>query len=453
MKKKKWIEKLGFKIVTKYALDKRFLRFSKEQKILEELGTLNSSVENVELLYREYLGRKVVFFLLGGIILLIFGVGILFLSNENQEIVENTILRNEYGGLEKGVTLIAKSEGLEEEITFSIEPQHYAKEQLDNMAEEVYSYLETNVLPQMDSKEDYYLVRENMNFPVEITGYPFSIMWECSNYNVLNQDGSIVEGDWEKGEEVIVTAKLSCYEYQWEREYLLLVFPLELSWEKSFSKEVMESIEEQDKATTQSSEFVLPEEVNGHRITYEKAKNKTYIFLLFLLAAGLFLTSFLMDNRLSQQMENRNRELLCDYAKLVSKLSLYLGAGLSLRIALIKIVESSDKSRFYVRELERMVHEMENGVSENKVMEGLSERCRLPCYIKLSVLINQNLCKGNNRLCEQLRIEADNAFEERKNLARKYGEEAGTKLLFPMVLMLVVVMIIIMYPAFVSFTA
>ena len=47
--------------------------------------------------------------------------------------------------------------------------------------------------------------------------------------------------------------------------------------------------------------------------------------------------------------------------------------------------------------------------------------------------------------------EATEAFEERKNRAKELGEEAGTKLLFPMLMMLLVVLIIVMVPAFISF--
>ena len=50
-----------------------------------------------------------------------------------------------------------------------------------------------------------------------------------------------------------------------------------------------------------------------------------------------------------------------------------------------------------------------------------------------------------------LKIETQDAFEERKNQAKRYGEEAGTKLLIPMIMILLVVMVIIMYPALVNF--
>jgi hypothetical protein len=43
------------------------------------------------------------------------------------------------------------------------------------------------------------------------------------------------------------------------------------------------------------------------------------------------------------------------------------------------------------------------------------------------------------------------AFEERKETAKRLGEEAGTKLLIPMMIMLVLVLVIIMVPAFQAF--
>ena len=43
------------------------------------------------------------------------------------------------------------------------------------------------------------------------------------------------------------------------------------------------------------------------------------------------------------------------------------------------------------------------------------------------------------------------ALEARKNLALKRGEEAQTKLLLPMFLMLGIVLVILLVPAFLSF--
>ena len=51
---------------------------------------------------------------------------------------------------------------------------------------------------------------------------------------------------------------------------------------------------------------------------------------------------------------------------------------------------------------------------------------------------------------DKLEEEAERVFLERKNTARKLGEEASTKLLIPMMLMLMVVMGIVIVPAFLS---
>jgi hypothetical protein len=71
-------------------------------------------------------------------------------------------------------------------------------------------------------------------------------------------------------------------------------------------------------------------------------------------------------------------------------------------------------------------------------------------YVRLSNLLLQNLKRGNSSFPERLREEAYKAGEERLQQSRRLGEEAGTRLLVPMVMMLGVVMLLIMFPAFSS---
>jgi hypothetical protein len=60
------------------------------------------------------------------------------------------------------------------------------------------------------------------------------------------------------------------------------------------------------------------------------------------------------------------------------------------------------------------------------------------------------LRKGTKGLTGLLNIEAIQAYEERKIRAKRLGEEAGTKLLLPMFLMLTVVLVIVIMPAFLA---
>ena len=60
----------------------------------------------------------------------------------------------------------------------------------------------------------------------------------------------------------------------------------------------------------------------------------------------------------------------------------------------------------------------------------------------------QNLRKGSSKLGELLTQESEQAFREQINTYRKLGEEASTKLLVPMVMLLALIMVMIMLPAF-----
>ena len=70
--------------------------------------------------------------------------------------------------------------------------------------------------------------------------------------------------------------------------------------------------------------------------------------------------------------------------------------------------------------------------------------------MKFSTLITQNLRKGTSDMLRILEYEAVDVMNEKKENARILGEEASTKLLFPMMIMMVEVFAIIIYAAFQS---
>jgi 1,4-dihydroxy-2-naphthoate octaprenyltransferase len=71
-------------------------------------------------------------------------------------------------------------------------------------------------------------------------------------------------------------------------------------------------------------------------------------------------------------------------------------------------------------------------------------------YLKLSGLLEQNRRTGTKNLRDIFQTEMADALEQRKNLALRLGEEAGTRLLIPLFLMLGIVMVMIMVPAMMS---
>ena len=146
---------------------------------------------------------------------------------------------------------------------------------------------------------------------------------------------------------------------------------------------------------------------------------------------------------------------MLDYPDLMWKMTMLLGAGLTIKGTFQRMAKQyyrdRRKLRYVYEEVLYTCREMESGVSEAEAYERFGRRCGLPEYIQLGSVLSQNLKKGARGLTALLEEEALSSMTERKNNARKLGEKAGTKLLFPMILMLGIVMVILMVPAFLAF--
>lgn len=96
------------------------------------------------------------------------------------------------------------------------------------------------------------------------------------------------------------------------------------------------------------------------------------------------------------------------------------------------------------------LREMNYGISELKAYENFGKRCASQNYIRFSSLLIQQVKRGARGMNQLLMQEVMASEILRKENARKCAEEAGTKLLFPMVLLMAVVFAVLMIPAFLS---
>ena len=113
--------------------------------------------------------------------------------------------------------------------------------------------------------------------------------------------------------------------------------------------------------------------------------------------------------------------------------------------------KENGKERAAYEEIRTTCYEMDSGISEAEAYRRFGEPSGQVKYKTLATLLIQNLQKGSRHLSDLLEKESVEAWEERKRKARGLGEAAATKLLLPMVLMLLVVMAVIMLPAGLSF--
>jgi len=294
----------------------------------------------------------------------------------------------------------------------------------------------------------------------KIPNTSISVQWSLDEDGIILEDGSIdKEKLLEDEKEIKISAILVYQEWKEECSFILKVIPDKKTKEDKFWESWKQSLSELEEKTKKEAYLSLPQAVDGVGVYYkEEEKSKSFMFLI-LAIIGSLLAMLQLDENLKKEEKKREEGLLLDYPCLVNKFVLLLGAGMTISGAFEKISQeySKDKQRkgakikYAYEEMLITQKEILNGTSEVKAYERYGKRIKRLEYLKFSTLISQNLRKGSDRILELLEVEAIEAFDKRKEYAKKQGEEAGTKLLIPMMLMLILVMGIIIIPAFLSF--
>ena len=298
-----------------------------------------------------------------------------------------------------------------EKMKVQISEKKYAKEEIGEQLSKAAEELPAQILGENKSLDE---VRSDLNLIMEIPHTGISVSWELDNYEVMNSRGVLKQEKLtEEGTLVKLTAVLRYDEEKMSCEFYAHLFSTPLSKKEAFGILLLGGV------------------MIVFQFTAEKQKQK-------------------------EQRKKEIRQMQFDYPQLINKFSLYIGAGMTVRRAWIQIVKEYDKEKHYLgertvyEEMRYTMNELKNGRPESECYEAFGRRCESPVYRKFGMLLSQNLRKGTKGLTNLLQREAQEAFEERKNMAKKLGEEAGTKLMIPLFLMLAVVFVIVTVPAFLT---
>ena len=286
---------------------------------------------------------------------------------------------------------------------------------------------------------------------------PFRISWESSNYDVVGSDGTVRNDDLSEDVVVTLTAGLSYLEYRFYTTLNVVVKPRVYTAEELEMIEIEKALAAQQEASSDRHALYLPKQVVGmDQIHWEEEPYMDWVWVLMLTGLAAIAIYVTKGTEIEKQRKEREVQLAMDYCELINKLTLYMNAGMTLRNIFFKLMTEYEKhsgirKQYLYEEITMTCHEMQTGVAETDAYENFGKRCGLRQYVRLTALLNQNMKKGSNNLLVSLQQESRDAFETRKNMARRLGEEAGTKVLGPMMLMLGVVLVMIMIPAYLSF--
>lgn len=444
------------------AAEKVFIRFVVKDKSGKWFSA--QVKENMERLYpfsqkektKDFYIQKIRISMLIGVSGILLAMILLVSEMINPIVKDNQIYRQSYNGnMQKIPVRVTLDDGKEHELILEVNERIYSKENLEKLYQTAIKELEKVICGENDSLDH---VDRDLCLVSEISGYPFQIEWESLNYRYIDMEGKLRKE--EIPSEGVTAGLKAIFTYEdFRAEYLFYVqiYPEILPTEKVEEQKILESVQRTEEKSREQELLLLPTELEGRKLKWESVKSKTWITIFFLTICAVFSVYFLKDEDLKKEKKKRNNQMCLVYPEIVSKLSIYLEAGMTIRKAWEKICadyeirKSNGKRNYAYEEMQIAGQEMKSGIPEMSAYERFGKRCGIQLYSKFSALLTQNLRKGSTKLGPLLKEESRLAFEERKNAARKAGEEAGTKLLLPMMMMLCVVMLMILLPAFMTF--
>lgn len=369
---------------------------------------------------------------------------------------ENRILRQGYGEGTRKVSVEAWTDGKKQyEMDVTVRERRYSEEQLKKLYEEAREELEKAILGGNRSLDH---VETNLMLVEELPDYPFHLEWESGDYSLIDGTGMLQKAAIpENGAQAALKAIFLYEDFRAEYLFYIQIYPETLTEKEQKERRILEAVERAEEESREEEALVLPVESDGEKLHWQGRHHTMWLLIFPGAVCVAAVVYFLKDEDLKKEIKRREEQMLLSYPEVVSKLSVYLGAGMTLKGAWEKMCGDYERkkaekgSNAVYEEMNIACQEMKSGVSEIKAYEQFGRRCGLPLYSKFSTLLVQNLRKGSIKLGPLLKEESRRAFEERKNAARKAGEEAGTKLLLPMMMMLCVVMLMILLPAFMSF--
>ena len=439
------------RLIVRWAPEKTGSRSGGRTMLHEEITALSAGKQRERAIREYYVDKWTLILMLSAVML----VGILLLLplivQAPVPVPKKGIQRPDYTQSAADQELIAQIEDAEHPITVQIQPRKHSDLQVQELLEKGKEELEDKILGDNASADE---VRTPLCFLPVLAAGQVQAEYLTVPYGLISQDGSIMRDPKDQGEIVEITASLKCQGQELLYKRAVKVLPILLEGKEKLQRTLKRTVQEAEQEQAESEYFVLPDRAGENKISWKYPVNDSWKSVLLLMIFVIPAVCVGKDMEVHRKAAQRREQLETDYPELLWNMTILLGAGMTIRSVFYKLASSYENKgktrnkRYAYEEVCYTCREMQSGVSEAQAYERFGKRCGLQSYIKLGSLLAQNMKKGSGGLARLLQTEATLSLEEQKRLARKHGENAQTKILFPMVLMLGVVMLMLMVPAF-----
>lgn len=362
------------------------------------------------------------------------------------------VSRPETGEDDIEITMRVKGDDFNEEITFTLDEEKPEDREVTKLLEQAKEEAMRDFLGENSAfdwiQNDVVLKENYLNQTVQA-------QWKFEPEGIVSKDGSLMLENVKEDTTVTCTLELGAYEKQLLYTFPIVVKKPDIHTTGGVRFFIMKALEEENQKSANQEEMILPQAVGDLKLQWMEPVSYVGFQICFVGIIGgiLLLAAQKIDER--KKEEEKKTEFVKDYPDIVSALVLYMGAGMSIQGAFSRIGENYKRKKASTNSRKPAYENilvLNRGLSDGRDVKDLFEEfgknSHHPAYKKLSLLLVQNLRKGNEYLLEQLEKEEQNLYEERQRKQKTAGEEASMKLLLPLGGLLIMVLIIVVVPAF-----
>ena len=409
---------------------------------------------------------------------LVLAVMSFLMNRESIYIRPYEIERSSYGTQKTPYKLNIDAENLMNgmEFSVSVSPRKYEKEDADKIFLEKMESLKISILA---DNTDFDHINTKLNFLNDLgdgvrASYAFNpqkgdkedFRYYVKYQGLIDGNGYVKNENFKVDEtcdgfiEIQLSTEIKNKESPYKSEKFMLpvrVVSKTMNELESFRVAFKNAFDEKDKETINEDTIKLPEVVNNFRLRYKEKLNLSFLLMpLFGILTALLLEARDKEAE-KERIKKRIRYLEIDYTQIITKILLYVSSGMTIRNSMIRLADVYQKTeidknkydeRVAYKELVIVKNKLLGGYSEVKAYEEMAKNIGLRTYTRFLNIIIQSIKNGNKELKNILNMEVQDALYERKQHAKKLGEEAATKLVLPLMMMLAIIMVIIMVPAF-----
>ncbi|HYE69563.1 MAG TPA: hypothetical protein VEA58_13180 [Anaerovoracaceae bacterium] len=379
---------------------------------------------------------------------------------KSQEI--NSIQRPEFGTADESVPIEVqmryKNYELTKYITIKVKQKSLSgKEKLELLQN--YKLGLRNLI--LGENKDLDHINKPLNLISRDPDLGITVNWTSDHPELISEKGEVDLIEAKDKQMVKLSADLTLDDFTVNEVYRLKIDTdaKEEDYERSMTGRLIKSLEKYA-GTGYSTNIELQSDLgDGMNVQWLTGKESNIAFITILFLFTVLIVYFKRYDHINKEIKEAEESIIKDLPEFINKLVLLLNAGLVVSAAFSKITKDYEtfyhagqtvnqrKRRFLYEELVEMQKRVnQSNTSLIKELKEFSQRCGVREMVRLTVVISENWNKGST-LAEKLEGEGQLLWISRKKRAEEQGKLAETKLTFPLMILLLVLIIVTVAPA------